>query len=191
MRIRNGWWFGIIFLGCFALKSEAATPAAGPEPARTNPFLTESIRPYQLPPFDLIKDEDYAPAFELGMTAQLKEIDGIAGNPEPATFDNTVVALERSGRLLQRVERVFSNLTSANTDPVIEAVERQMAPKLSAQLDAIHLNGALFARIQALYDARDSLGLDAESKRLVERYYKDMSAPAPGSPMPTRRNSRP
>ena len=82
MKIRNGWWFGIFFLGCFALNTEAATPAAGPEPARSNPFLAESTLPYQLPPFDLIKDDDYAPAFELGMTAELKEVDAIAGNPD-------------------------------------------------------------------------------------------------------------
>jgi peptidyl-dipeptidase Dcp len=159
--------------GSLRAAPDAATAAAGPEPARINPFLAESILPYQLPPFNLIKDDDYAPAFELGMTAELKEVDDIAGNPEKATFDNTVVALERSGQLLDRVERVFSNLSSANTDPVIQTVERQMAPKLSAQRDAIRLNGALFVRLQSLYDTRNSLGLDAESKRLLNRYYKD------------------
>jgi peptidyl-dipeptidase Dcp len=167
----------LLTAGCLAgslrAASVAATPAAGPEPARINPFLAESTLPYHLPPFDQIKDDDYAPAFELGMTAQLQEVDTIAGNPEKATFDNTIVAMERSGRLIDRVGRVFFNLSSADTDPVIEAVERQMAPKLSAQRDAIRLNGALFARLQALYDARGSLGLDAESRRLIERYYKD------------------
>jgi peptidyl-dipeptidase Dcp len=152
---------------------DAATAAAELPSARINPFLAESILPYQLPPFNLIRDDDYAPAFELGMTEELQDVARIADNPEKPTFDNTIVALERSGRLLDRVERVFSNLSSANTNPVIQTVERQMAPKLSAQRDAIHLNRALFVRIQSLYDARNSLGLDAESKQLVKRYYQD------------------
>jgi peptidyl-dipeptidase Dcp len=138
-----------------------------------NPLLIESPLPYHLPPFDRIKDEDFAPAYEQGMVAELKEVEAIAGAPEPPTFDNTIVALERSGQLLKRVNRVFSNLNSANTNPVMLKVESEMAPRLAAQWDAIHLNSALFVRIQALYDQRDRLGLDAEPKRLLERYYKD------------------
>ncbi len=138
-----------------------------------NPLLTESPLPFHLPPFDRIRDEDFAPAFEAGMAAELKEIAAIAANPEPPTFDNTLVAMERSGRLLARVSRVFFNLNSADTDPVKQQVEREMAPRLAAQHDAIWLNGPLFARIEAVYARREALGLDAESKRLVERYHQD------------------
>lgn len=142
-------------------------------PVAPNPLLTESTLPYHYPPFDRIKDEDYSPAYEKGMADQLKEVDVIAENKSPATFENTIVALERSGQLLARVNRVFSNLAGANTNPALQKIEAANAPKLSAQRDAITLNGALFARIQSLYDQREKLGLDAESKRLLERYYKD------------------
>ena len=107
------------------------------------------------------------------MADQLKEVDSIANNKAPATFDNTIVALERSGQLLARVNRVFSNLAGANTNPTLQKIEAANAPKLSAQRDAITLNGALFARIESLYDQRDKLGLDPESKRLLKRYDKD------------------
>ncbi len=147
-----------------------ASPAA---PMVENPLLTESKLPYHYPPFDKIKDEDYAPAYDQGMAEQLKEVDVIAGNKEPATFDNTVVALERSGQTLARVNRIFSNLAGANTNPTLQKVEAAVAPKLSAQRDAIFLNSALYARVQALYDQRNSLNLDPESKYLLERYYKD------------------
>ena len=138
-----------------------------------NPLVAESTLPYQLPPFDRIKDEDFAPAFEQGMAGEREEVDAIARNPALPSFENTVVALERSGLLRKRVDRTFSNLNDAHTDPVMLQVERAMAPRLAAQQDAIHLNTALFARIQALYAARDHLGLDPESARLLERYYKD------------------
>ncbi len=138
-----------------------------------NPLLTESTLPYFLPPFDRIKDDDFAPAFDQGMAEQLKEVDAIASKREAATFDNTVVALERAGQLLARVNRIFSNLAGANTNPTLQKLEAVIAPKLSAQRDAIQLNSALFARIQGLYDQREKLGLEAESKRLLERYYKD------------------
>jgi len=138
-----------------------------------NPLLAESALPYHLPPFDRIKDEDFAPAFDQGMAAELQEVEAIARNPEQPTFENTVVALERSGPLRKRVDRIFSNLNGAHTDAVMLEVERAMAPRLAAQQDAIHLNPALFARLQSLYAARDRLGLDPESARLLERYYKD------------------
>src|SRR5438309_1571957 len=138
-----------------------------------NPLLKESTLPYHLPPFDKIKDEHFVPAIEAGMREQLKEVDVVANNSEKATFDNTVVALERTGRLLDRGERTFSNLNACNTNPALQKIEKEMAPKLSAHRDAIHLNGKLFARIQQLYDNRDKLGLDPESAYLLERYYKD------------------
>jgi peptidyl-dipeptidase Dcp len=155
----------------------AADPSPGSSPTLSpmtdNPLLTESTLPYHIPPFDKIKDEHFAPAIERGMAEHLKEVDSIAANSEKPTFENTIVALERSGQLLERVERIFNSLTSANTNPTLQKVETETAPKLSAHLDAIHLNAPLFARIQTLYNDRDKLGLDAESKYLLERYYKD------------------
>src|SRR5213596_1831810 len=138
-----------------------------------NPLLTESSLPYHVPPFDRIKDEHFAPAIEEGMRQQLKEIEPIANNAEKPTFENTIVALERTGRLLDRAERTFSNLNACNTNPTLQKIETEMAPKLSAHRDAIHLNGKLFARLKELYDNRDKLGLDPESAYLLERYYKD------------------
>src|SRR6184192_1983082 len=138
-----------------------------------NPFLVESALPYHLPPFDKIKDEHFVPATEVGMQEQLKEVDVIAANAEKATFDNTVVALERTGRLLDRVQRTFSNLNAADTNPTRQKIETELAPKLSAHHDAILLNSKLFARIQELYDNRENLGLDPDSSYLLERYYKD------------------
>src|SRR5437764_1008342 len=110
---------------------------------------------------------------DAGMREQLKEIDPIANNSEKPTLENTVVALEKTGRLLDRAETIFSNLNSCNTNPALQKIETDLAPKLSAHRDAIHLNGKLFARVQELYDNRDKLGLDPESAYLLERYYKD------------------
>ncbi len=138
-----------------------------------NPLLKESTLPYHLPPFAQIKDEHFVPAMEAGMRDQLKEVDAVANNSEKPTFENTVVALERTGRSLDRAERTFSNLNACNTNPALQKIDKEMAPKLSAHRDAIHLNGKLFARIQQLYDNRDKLGLDPESAYLLERYYKD------------------
>src|SRR6266536_174951 len=107
------------------------------------------------------------------MREQLKEVEAVANNSGKPTFENTVVALERTGRLLDRAERTFSNLNACNTNPTLQKIETEIAPKLSAHRDAIHLNGKLFARIQELYDNRDKLGLDPESSYLLERYYKD------------------
>ncbi len=138
-----------------------------------NPLLVESVLPYHLPPFDKIKDEHFVPATEAGMQEQLKEVDAIAANAEKPTFDNTVVGLERTGRLLDRAQRTFSNLNAADTNPTRQKIETELAPKLSAHHDAILLNSKLFARIQELYSNREKLGLDPESSYLLERYYKD------------------
>jgi peptidyl-dipeptidase Dcp len=148
-----------------------APPAApSPPPHEVNPFLAPSALPFHLPPFDRIKDADYAPAFEAGMAEQRKEIDAIAHDSEPPTFDNTIVALERTGRTLARVEKTFSNLNASNTDEAMEKVESEMAPKLAAHRDAIALDAALFARIDAVHQRRGELGLDPESAQLLERY---------------------
>jgi peptidyl-dipeptidase Dcp len=138
-----------------------------------NPLLTESSLPYHVPPFDKIKNEHFAPAIEEGMREQLKEIATVANNPEKPTFDNTIVALERTGRLLDRAERTFSNLNACNTNPAMQKIDKEMAPKLAAHHDEIFLNPKLFARVQQLYDNREHLGLDPESAYLLERYYKD------------------
>jgi peptidyl-dipeptidase Dcp len=138
-----------------------------------NPLVKESTLPFHFPPFDKIKNSDFKPAIEAGMREQLKEIEPIAGNSEKPTLENTIVALEKTGRLLDRAERTFDNLNACNTNPEMQKIDKEMAPKLSSHRDAIHLNGKLFARIQELYDKRDSLGLDAESGYLLERYYKD------------------
>ncbi len=149
-------------------KKSPASPAAG-----GNPLLVESTLPYHTPPFDKIKDEHFVPAIEAGMREQLKEVDVIAASSEKATFDNTIVALERTGRLLDRAEQTFSNLNAADTNPTRQKIDTEIAPKLSAHEDAIHLNGKLFGRIQELYSNRENLGLDPESSYLLERYYKD------------------
>src|SRR5688572_26128435 len=112
-----------------------------------NPLLTESTLSYRIPPFDRIKNEHFHPAFEQGMREQLKEIEAISGNTAKPSFDNTIVAFERSGRLLRRAERVFLSLTSAHTNSVLESLQRQLLPKLAAHRDTIMLDGSLFARV--------------------------------------------
>jgi peptidyl-dipeptidase Dcp len=143
----------------------------GAQPA--NPLLTESTLPYHLPPFEQIKDEHFEPAFAQGMAEELKEIDAIANNSAKPTFENTIVAMERTGDTLGRASRAFGIITGSLTNPNLQKLETVMSPKFAAHRDAIRLNSALFARISALYDARATLGLDAESNRLLDRYYKD------------------
>lgn len=151
----------------------AQTPPANAEVAVSNPFFTVSTLPFEYPPFDKIHDEDYVPAFEKGMAEQLAEIDAIANSDEPATLENTIVAMERSGQLLNRVQTVFFSLAGANTNDNLEKIRTEMAPKLSEHQDAIALNSKLFARVQSLYEQRDSLGLDPESHYLLQRYHTD------------------
>jgi peptidyl-dipeptidase Dcp len=148
------------------------SPVQNPNMA-DNPLLTESSLPYHIPPFDKIKDEHFVPAIEAGMRDQLKEIEPIANSSEKATFDNTIVALERTGQLLDRAQRTFSNLNACDTNPARQKIDKEMAPKLAAHRDEIFLNPKLFARVQELYDNRNNLGLDPESAYLLERYYKD------------------
>jgi peptidyl-dipeptidase Dcp len=152
-----------------AANGQATTPAFGPD----NPFYAPSTLPFHAPPFDKIKDSDYQPAIEAGMAQQIKEAEAIANDPAPPTFENTLVALEKSGRLLDRVMSVFSAVTGANTDPELQKVQAIEAPKLAATQDAIYLNPKLFARIKAVYDQRATLHLDPESLRLVEWQYDE------------------
>ena len=149
------------------------TPQAPPPvAARANPLMTPSTLPFGAPPFDRIQDGDFPPAFEAGIKGQLAEIAAIAGSPAAPTFENTLVALERSGQLLRRVSLVFNGLTSANTNPALQKIQQDVAPKLAAQDDAIFLNGKLFARVEAIYSQRDALKLDPESRHLVEYYHQ-------------------
>ncbi|MET0656274.1 MAG: dipeptidyl carboxypeptidase II, partial [Pseudoxanthomonas sp.] len=158
----------------YAQAAAAATEASASTPAlQNNPFSAESPLPLHYPQFDKIKDSDFAPAFDAGMAAQLKEIDAIADNPEAATFDNTILAMEKSGQVLNRAQTVFFSLAGADTNPAREKLRSDYSGKFAAHSDAIALNGKLFARIDALYDKRDTLGLDAEGVRLVERYHTD------------------
>jgi len=150
----------------------AATQEAGTTPmAADNPFVRPSPLPFEMPPFDRIHDADYAPAFETGMREQLQEVAAIAHSAQPPSFENTIVALERSGRVLDRVASVFYNLNSCNTDPQMQKVDTELAPKLAAHNDAIFLDAALWARVAALYDKRASLNLDPESLQLLRRYH--------------------
>jgi len=138
-----------------------------------NPFFEISTLPNRMPPFDRITDDHFVPAMERGMREHLDEIETIASNPDAPTFDNTIVAMERSGRLLDRVTSVFFNLVGADTNDRRQEIQREMTPRLSAHQDAIQLNPELFARIDALYEQRDSLDLDTEQVRLVEEYHRN------------------
>ncbi|HVI60006.1 MAG TPA: M3 family metallopeptidase [Luteimonas sp.] len=141
--------------------------------AHADPFAADSPLPLHYPEFDKIRDSDFAPAFDKGMAENLAEVRKIADNAEPATFENTIIALEKSGRELDRATTVFFNLVGTDTNDAREKLRADYAEKFAAHGDAIRLDPKLFARIKALYDKRDTLGLDAQGVRLVERYYTD------------------
>jgi peptidyl-dipeptidase Dcp len=165
----------LLIASALAMPFAVAAPALAPAAAfdASNPFAKQSPLPFQYPAFDKIKNEDFAPAFAEGMRVQALEIAAIANNPKPATFENTIVAMERSGQLLSRVSSVFGNLSGANTNETMQALDRDLAPKQAAHSDAIRLNPKLFARIKTLHDKRTKLGLDAESLYLLDRYNTD------------------
>ena len=158
---------GAIAMGAMYTPATAADAKFGP----SNPFYAESSLPFHAPPFDKIKDEDYQPAIEAGMAEQLSEIQAIADNQAAPTFENTLVAGEKTGQLLQRALAAFGAVTGANTNPVLQKVQADEAPKLAAHSDAIYLNAKLFARVVAVYKQRESLKLDPESLRLLEITY--------------------
>ncbi len=165
-----------LLITLLALPAFSQTPAPAhdaPAAAESNPFFTASRLQYEAPPFDKIKDSDYKPAIEEGMKRELVEVQQIADNPDAPTFANTIEAMERTGALLTRVSKVFFNLTQSNTDDAMQQIEADEAPRLAAHQDEIFMNPKLFARVKALYDKRDSLGLDAEAHFLVERYYRN------------------
>ena len=160
----------VVLSGCAGMPEITLKSTTAPE---DNPFYARSTLPYQLPPFDRIRDEHFLPAFEKGMADHLREIEVIAANPQPATFDNTIVEMERASQLLNRVSATFSNLSGANTNDAIKKIDVEVSPKLSAHNDEVYLNAALYARIKSIYDARLKLGLDSESLRLLEKYHTD------------------
>ncbi|MBM7025004.1 M3 family metallopeptidase [Clavibacter zhangzhiyongii] len=145
-----------------------------------NPFLEPSTLPYGMPPFADIREEHFRPAFEAGIAEHLAEVRAIADSTEPPTFENTLVALERAGRVLDRVGHVFFTLSSADSSPATRALDAEIAPELAAHEDAIRLDSALYARIRAVHDARHDSGLDAESVYLVERYLAEFTIAGAG-----------
>jgi peptidyl-dipeptidase Dcp len=158
---------GVIAAGTISTPAATGDAAFGP----SNPFYAPSTLPFQAPPFDKIKDADYQPAIEAGMAQELAEIEAIANNPAPPTFENTIVAMEKTGRLLQRAMAAFGGVTGANTNPGLQKVRADEAAKLAEHQDAIVLNAKLFARVAAIYKQRETLKLDAESQRLLQVDY--------------------
>ncbi|CAE1134938.1 M3 family metallopeptidase [Xanthomonas euroxanthea] len=150
-----------------------AAPATTQAATHANPFFADSTLPLHYPQFDKITDSDFAPAFDAGMAEQLKEVDKIANQKAKPSFDNTLIALEKSGATLDRATTVFFNLVGADTNDARKKLQADYSAKFAAHRDAISLNGKLFARIQTLYDQRNQLGLDAQGVRLVEKYYSD------------------
>ncbi len=152
--------------------SNNKSAANGSDTSSSNPLLTASSLPFQAPPFDKIKDSDFKPALEQGMKDQLAEIQKIADDTAAPTFENTILAMEKSGVLLRRANNVFNVLTGANTDSVLQKVQEDVAPEMAATDDAIHLNSKLFKRVEAVYNDSTNSKLDAESNRLVKFYYQ-------------------
>jgi len=151
----------VLFSACQAPSEQSEMESSN------NPFYLEWETPFGMPPFNEIKDEHYMPAFEKGMEENLAEIDAIVNNPEAPTFANTLEALERSGTLLAKVRRVFSNLTSSNTNPRLQALQRELSPLISAHRDKITLNEGLFKRVEAIYQERENLDLNDEQRKLL------------------------
>ena len=173
-RIITGLLSCIFFMGgCTVPTPKTITMESTTVSTEQNPFYTESSLYMKYPEFDEIKNENYTPAFEKGMADHMAEIDAIAERADSPTLENTIISMEKSGALLDRVATVFFALISANTNEEMEKIRSEMAPKLSAHSDQILLNGKLFHRVKTIYEQRDQLGLDAESKRLVEKYYTD------------------
>ncbi len=158
---------GLLFAACVKT-SETPEEAS----AADNPFFSEYDIPFKVPPFDIIKPEHFIPAYEKGMEEQIADIEALVNNTEATTFDNTIVALDRSGKLLSEVSKVFSGLSGANTNDEIKKIQKEMAPRLAAHRDKINLNKKLFERIKSVYEQRDELNLTDEQMYLLENLYK-------------------
>jgi peptidyl-dipeptidase Dcp len=141
------------------------------EDLHANPLIAASDLPFGAPRFDRIRDEHYLSAIEAGMRIHLDEVAAIADSSEEPTFENTIVAVERSGLALTRVLKVFGAMVSSNTNDTLQDVQREVAPKLAAHGDAIYLNDVLYERVRRLYEQRDALGLSSEGRHLLERYH--------------------
>lgn len=150
----------------------ASVASCDKEKKEENPFFTQWDTPFGVPPFDLIKVEHYIPAFEAAMAEENEEIRAIVDNSETPTFENVIVALDNSGGFLTKVRSVFSGVSSANTNPEMQEVRKEINPRLSAHSDGITMNEALFAKVKAVYDARESMTLDHMQARLLEKTYK-------------------
>ena len=154
------------------LFAAAALLAVSAPALAANPFAAESTLPYHAPPFDKITDADYQPAIEEGMAAGLAEVRKIADNPAAPTFDNTIVAMERQGQMLNRAQSAFGQVTQANTNPTLQKAQAALGPKFAAYGDTIYLDPKLFARVKSLHDRRATLKLNAEQAMLLDDYYK-------------------
>ena len=161
----------MIALSVITLASCTSKPEQKAEAERPNPFLTEYTTPFQVPPFDQIKNEHYLPAFEAGMKEQLAEVEAIVNNSEPATFENTILPYDKSGKTLSRVSNVFFNLNECLTNDEMVAIAEQVLPMLSKHSDAIMMNPKLFERIDYVYQHRNEMGLDDQQIRVVEKYH--------------------
>ena len=146
-------------------------PSEKQETTTDNPFYQQWDTPYGVPPFDQIKDEHYLQAFEDGMVRQLEEVEAIANNEQAPTFENTIVAFEKSGELLTKVSQVFFNLTSANTNDSLQGISRVISPKLSAHSDNIFLNEQFYSRVKTLFSQKEELDLSIEQNKLLENYH--------------------
>ncbi len=154
----------VLYLGLLLLASCNLKPE--------NPLLSEWDTPFQTPPFNEIKNEHFKPAILEAMKVEMAEVDAIVNNPESPTFENTIVALEKSGKLLSRVSRVFGSLNSANTNESLQQVSKELAPLRAKHSDDINLNEKLFARIKKVYDNKDNYNFSSEEQTLLENYYK-------------------
>lgn len=140
--------------------------------ASENPFFMDSSLPFHAPAFDMISINHYLPAFEAGMKQQKEEIAQIISNPQEATFENTIEAMEKTGAILTRVDQVFFNMTSANSNPEIQRIQAEIAPKLSRHSDDIYLNSDFFKRVKSLYEQKHKIHLSVEQQKLLEEYYQ-------------------
>ena len=153
--------------------SKPEQPEQKPEVESPNPFLTEYTTPFQVPPFEQIKNEHYLPAFEAGIAEQQAEIEAIINNAEPATFENTILPFDKSGQTLSRVSNVFFNLNECLTNDEMVAIAENVLPMLSKHSDAIMMNPKLFERIDYVYQHRNEMDLDDQQIRVVEKYHQD------------------
>jgi len=156
-----------------AAPAKKSASASATLPA-SNPFAKPSTLPFQTPDFSKIKDSDYLPAILAGMAQQKREVTAIANSPAPATFANTIVALKRSGALLERASLAFSAVNGANTNDTLQATDTKTSPLFAAHSDFINLNAKLFARVKYLHDHEGELGLNPEQSKLLDVYYKGM-----------------